>query len=210
MGCQKTIAEKITQKGGDYLFSLKGNQSTLQESVEEIFRRTETSARERYQIDEFSEEKTKHHGRQEQRACRVVYRKKQKESWGFVDPNDEWKTLETLIRVNSYRKNRKTGKEEQEERFYISSSKKSAENILLATRKHWHIENKLHWVLDVQFGEDQAQKRERNAAANVSILRRAAINLMKKDKTFKNTRRARVHAILKTEFMEKLLWGTAL
>jgi predicted transposase YbfD/YdcC len=210
MGCQKAIAEKIIHKGGDYLFSLKGNQSTLQGSVEEIFRRTETPARERYQIDDFSEEKIKKHGRQEQRICRVVYRKKQKEGWSFVDSKDEWKSLETLIRVSSYRKDLKSGKEEQEERFYISSSKKGAKDILLATRNHWHIENKLHWVLDVQWGDDQAQKRERNAAANVSILRRAALNLMKQDKTYKNTRRARVHAILNTEFMEKLIWGNAL
>lgn len=185
IGCQKNIVGKITEKGGNYLLSLKGNQSTLHEAVEEVFRRTDTRAQARYEVSDFSEEKKKVHGREEQRSCRVVYRKKEKDGWGFVDPENERANLNALIRVSSYRKDVQTGEEEREERFYISSIKTKAEDTLRSVRNHWHVENKLHSVLDVQFGEDHSQKRDRAAAANVSTLRRAVINTFKQDKAFK-------------------------
>lgn len=72
-----------------------------------------------------------------------------------------------------------------ERRYYISSLPAEAARVAHAVRSHWPIENSLHWVLDVAFGEDQCRVRLENAAQNFAILHRMALNLLKRDRVTK-------------------------
>ncbi len=89
------------------------------------------------------------------------------------------------MRIEAERYHKATGKTERETRYYISSLKPNAKRLNAAIRQHWGIENKLHWVLDVSFGEDLGRKRAGHAAENFSFLNRIALNLLKQDKTSK-------------------------
>jgi predicted transposase YbfD/YdcC len=85
--------------------------------------------------------------------------------------------LRSLILIESERTLR--GKTSCERRAYISSVHASASRFAVLVRNHWHVENKLHWVLDVTFGEDRARVGRKNGAENLAIVRKIAINLLK-------------------------------
>jgi predicted transposase YbfD/YdcC len=88
-----------------------------------------------------------------------------------------WKTLSAAVKTEAVRYIKSTGKEEKETRYYITSSKASAEVIGKAVRSLWGIENQLHWQLDVSFPEDQSRKRDGYDAQNFSLINRIALNL---------------------------------
>ena len=94
-----------------------------------------------------------------------------------------WTDAKSIVMIESERT--VDGKTSLEHRYYISSSTKSAEYLLKSTQNHWCIENKLHWVLDVAFREDDARIRKGNGAANFSLLRHIALNLVKHEKSVK-------------------------
>lgn len=165
MGCQKKIVEKIIEKKADYLISLKGNQGALHEQVQHAFN-TQRSALVDDQIDYG-------HGRIEQRNCQVI------EDLKWVDEFGEWKGLTTIIKLNSESHDLNKGESTKETRYYISSLKGDPSLINQAIRSHWGIENKVHWILDVSFREDDSRVREGNAAQNFSLIRRIALNLLK-------------------------------
>ena len=75
------------------------------------------------------------------------------------------------------------GEQATEQRYYVSSLNPDTEQLLKATRRHWHIENKMHWVLDVAFGEDQSRIRAGHAAQNMATVRRLALNLLKQEES---------------------------
>jgi predicted transposase YbfD/YdcC len=97
----------------------------------------------------------------------------------------ELASLQALVRIESERYHKASGNTERETRYYISSLKPDARRLNGAIRQHWGIENKLHWVLDVGFGEDLDRKRAGHAAQNFSLLNRIALNLLKQETTFK-------------------------
>jgi predicted transposase YbfD/YdcC len=167
MGCQRSIADKIIAKGGDYLLAVKGNQGSLEEQVKQTVSFGKASSE--WAEDDFG------HGRIEHRKC-SIYR-----DLSFIEDAASWKNLKGLVKLESTRYMKATGKEEHETRFYITSSEACAEAIGRAIRAHWGIENKLHWQLDVSFGEDQSRKREGYAAQNFSLLNRIALNLVKNE-----------------------------
>jgi len=72
-----------------------------------------------------------------------------------------------------------------EKRYFISSLSADAAENLRAVRGHWEIENSLHWVLDVAFGEDACQIKAENGAANRALLRHIALNLLNQEKSCK-------------------------
>ncbi len=178
MGCQKKIAECILSKGANYLLAVKDNQPTLYEAIDRLFFEPESEEIFENTFTKFSETTDEGHGRVEIRRC-----------WVCTDvsllPLDisVWKGLKSLVIIESERTN---GEETTiAHRMYISSVKQSAKYFLNATRDHWHIENKLHWVLDVAFREDESRLRKGDGAENFSVLRRIALNLLKKEKTDK-------------------------
>lgn len=175
MGCQYAIANKIIEKGGDYLFSLKGNQGTLSDDVE-LFLNTP-----RYQNECLSHiEYDKGHGRFETRVCAVS----SDVEW-LRERHPNWKTIQSIIRIDSTREvtHRGTKKITQEIRYHISSLKNPTSNMVLgAVRDHWGVENTLHWILDMSFNEDYSRIRKENAPEVMAIIRHMALNILQQGK----------------------------
>ena len=173
MGTQTAIAEKIIEKGADYILAVKDNQPQLFEDVKDEFRFCKTPS--------ISEHIDFGHGRIETRVCTVI------SEFQFINKGtSKWKNINQVIRIQSTREFKNSDKPtEQATRYYISSLDVQPENYQTHIRSHWGIENKLHWVLDVVFSEDKSRKRNMNAAENYSILLKMALNLLKNDKSTK-------------------------
>jgi predicted transposase YbfD/YdcC len=193
MGCQKKIAEHIRGKEADYLLAVKENQKELCHQVAQ----SETLA-----ADKRSH--TEHdlgHGRVEKRTCTV---------WNdlrFVFDAHLWKDLSTLVRIDSERYYKATGKTESQTRYYISSLVAGPEHFNKAVRGHWAIENNLHWILDVSFNEDGARKRAGNQAQNLNVVFKVALTLLKDMVTEKkkSLKRKKLNLLLDTAQREKIL-----
>ena len=185
MGCQTKIAESIIEGGADYILSVKDNQETLHAEIKETFAEADDDRLRsvdevpKPEIQSFSETE-KGHGRIEIRTVRVT----QQLSW--VQTRKRWASLGTLIEVTRERHELSTDKTSKEVSHYIASQKDiSAKTAARHIRSHWGIENKLHWVLDMAFREDEARHRAKNAAQNMATLRHFALNIIKADKTRK-------------------------
>ena len=183
MGCQKDIAEAITDQGADYVLALKGNQGELLADAEALFDRLD--AHEGLYKSPGYKRTSGGHGRVEVRSCQAV----EVAGRGVLDA-EGWPGLRTVCRVES--KRHVGGKTSTQTRYFVSSLEADAEKMLKAVRTHWHIENKMHWVLDVAFGEDQSRVRTGHAAENMAVVKRLALNLLKREDTlsvgFKNKR----------------------
>lgn len=177
MGCQKDIAEKIIDKGGDYVLCLKGNQTGLHDDVKWFFEEIERSGFGDLEHKYF-ESVEKDHGRIEIRRCFMV--ETDAIEW-LGEQGHAWKGLKSLAAIKSER--RIDGKIANETRYFISSLTGSAEQLATAARCHWGIENSLHYVLDVTMNEDKNRIRKDNAPENLSILRKIAINSIKRATT---------------------------
>lgn len=192
MGCQKDIARLIIEKEAHYLLALKGNQGNLQEAVKDSFRFLPVASSHE-QIDAG-------HGRVETRRCQVI------DDLSLIENREEWEGLHSLIRIESERYLKNSGETEKETRFYISDLEADAGLINSSVRKHWGIENSLHWVLDVDFREDYSRKRVGNAAQNFTLINRIALNLLKNEKTTKvGVRGKRLKAGWDNRYLIKLL-----
>jgi predicted transposase YbfD/YdcC len=164
-GTQTAIAEKIVEKGGDYMLAVKGNQPTLHEAIIEHF----ADDRGQFGVWETHEQG---HGREEIRRAWVSHCVEE------IATHERWSALGALVRIQSTRT--VGGKTSTEDRYFISSRKVlSAIDALHTVRRHWSIENELHWVLDVAFREDDCRVRAENAAANFSAVRQHALALLK-------------------------------
>ncbi len=176
MGCQRAIAAKIIEKKGHYVFGLKGNQGSLHDDVK---RYLDDALSNGFKCEHDTYETfEKSHGRLERRITHVC------EDVEWIKKHHDWAGLSSIAVVESERKN---GKETQYERRYFISSHSGvcAQKIGVLIRNHWRVENGLHWVLDVGFREDDCRVRVKNAAENLSRIRRIALMLLKQDKTVK-------------------------
>ena len=168
MGCQKSIAHQITDQGGDYLLAVKGNQPTLLEALETEF------------IDQSGCDAVDRHGHARKSRGRIVGQiASVLPAQGIVDLAD-WPKCRTIGLVDSLRQ---VGDKESsfERRYYISSRELTAEQLAASVRSHWGVENRLHWVLDVSFGEDASAVRKDNAPQNLSLLKKIVLNLIRLD-----------------------------
>jgi predicted transposase YbfD/YdcC len=169
MGCQRTIAQKIVDQKADYILAVKENQGQLLEEIQDSFRMLA--------VDTVAEEVDGGHGRVERRTCSVIG------DLSLLEKASQWPSLQGMVRIEAERFHKATGTTERKTRYYITSLPPQAAP--RAIRQHWGIENKLHWVLDVAFGEDLSRKRQGHAAQNFSLLNRIALNLLRQDKTCK-------------------------
>jgi predicted transposase YbfD/YdcC len=196
MGTQKEIAKKIINAKADYVLALKGNQGTLHDDVKLFFEDEELSK------TCLSHETTDcGHGRIEQRICRVT----DDIDW-LIERHPKWKGLRTIVAVTALRTDKKTGETSEETRYYIASMTADAEQILFAVRAHWGVENNLHWSLDVTFREDACRIRKDNAALNLALVRKIALNLLRHDKSCKlPLKRKRLKAEIDPVYREALI-----
>lgn len=177
MGCQREIVGRILDKGADYVISLKGNQGALQQEVEALFAEAKEESFETVP-HAYTETLEKDHGRIEERKYWVTAK------LDSVRERDKWPGLTSVGMVES---RRTVGDVTSTEvRYFISSlAGDDAEKFAGAVRKHWQVENNLHWVLDVAFDEDQSRVRKDNAPENMAMLRHVALNLIKSDELVK-------------------------
>ncbi len=165
------IAAKITGAGAHYLLAVKANQPTLRAEVESLFE-TAQLPRQDCVVD-----CDKGHGRIERRAVSVV----REVDWLDGDrrfPGEfRLPNVATIVRVQS--RAELSDRSRFETRYYISSAALDAQKAADAVRGHWSIENRLHWVLDVTFAEDQSRLRKGHGANNMAIVRHFAINLIR-------------------------------
>jgi len=196
MGCQKSIAQEILNKGADYVLALKGNQGDLSRGVGLGFEiiRAKNFAGIEYK---FFEEESFEHGREEYRRYWLI------SDLRWLPDAPIWPGMKSICMVESTRK--VNGKACVEYRYYISSLSGDVEKIGRAIRNHWGVENSLHWVLDVTFGEDDCRIRNGNAAENFSVLRRIALNLFKREQSKRSIKRKRLLACLNFDFMMSAL-----
>ena len=180
IGCQKHIAAKIIEGGGDYLLQVKANQPTLLDEIKLLFDEADAAGFEhmRHARHETIE---KDHGRIETRRLDSTW----DIDW-FAD-RQAWAGLRSFVRVRATRDVQgDSRKASVEDRYYVSSlDGRDAKGLLAAARGHWSVENQLHWSLDVTFREDDCRVRHGNAAENLGRMRRQALVLLKREPTFK-------------------------
>ena len=206
MGCQVSIAKLIVSKKGDYLFGLKGNQSTLRDETEAVFVAAQSPHHENadkaqppVMVEATEVDKT--HGRLETRTAKVI-----SDFHEWVPSSERWPELKSLIAIDSTREEMTTGKTTTETRYYMSSRKMTPQEAVTRVRQHWLVENQLHWCLDVTFGQDANQTRVQHAAENLAVIRHIALNIVRnyQGDRYSVPRRRRL-CDYQTDYREKVL-----
>ncbi|WP_230390247.1 ISAs1 family transposase [Piscirickettsia salmonis] len=169
MGTQKAIAKKIIDNEAHYVLSLKGNQGNLHQEVKNHME-NEGTCLENLVKDYFE----KSHGRVVRRRYFTCELPESLNALSFPG-------MESIIATETISNNVGDSKVSAEWRYYISSHKPSEEKLPEYIRNHWGIENKLHWVLDVHLNDDADRKLNKNAADNISRIKRLAVNLVRKN-----------------------------
>jgi predicted transposase YbfD/YdcC len=196
MGCQKEIAAAIVDGGGDFVLAVKDNQPNLREAISEHFLAHLENDREdlRYRCHETHETG---HGRIDERSyflCRVPPDFAVKKEWPWV------KAIGYSVRITQHA----DGRETDEVRYYILSRYLSGKRFSEAVRGHWGIES-MHWVLDVNFREDDSRTRERTLGNNLSWLRRFAVTLLKRHPVKDSLRGKMIRCLMNTDFLTEVL-----
>lgn len=197
LGCQKDIVAQIAEKSGDYVIAVKGNQEKLEAAVHATLGAALESPTAMPTIMRVEQK----HGRKERRLYTVL-----------PVPDDfpelaQWKGLRSLVMVVREYVDAK-GETHTGVRYYISSLPAEVKRIAAAVRSHWGIENRLHWVLDVVFREDRSRARAENAQANLGILRRIALSLLKNTEGLKGSVHCRrQQAAWNDATLETILFG---
>ena len=189
IGCQKEIAQNIVDAKADYILAVKDNQESLKQQIEDSFNREK--------IQEQNIDIDKGHGRIEKRVCSIITDLK------WIDSVDQWKQLKTIIKIETQRQI--GGNVQNEIRYYISSLMATAIVFNGLIRGHWGVENSLHWILDIVFREDDDRKRKGNSAENFSMVRKIAMNVIRRDTTEKSLKKKQLKAILNDQYLLGLL-----
>jgi predicted transposase YbfD/YdcC len=200
MGCQRNIAEKILAQKADYILALKGNQKHLHESVKNYCKINCFSAYSSIipTVDYFDDS----HGRQVQRRAFVC------PEASHLPELQHWPGVRQVLAIETIRQVTNQDNPRCEIRYFLSSCDASAEKQIQAIRSHWGIENRLHWVLDMSFREDECRIRDANAARCFSVLRKIALNLVRQDSSKRNSIKAkRKKAGWSNDYMENVMFS---
>jgi len=195
-GCQVANARIIREQGGHYLLAVKGNQPALYDAVEAVF--AEACERDFVGVAMDGQATVEDgHGRHEERYVTVLTAPE-----GLPD---EWPDVAAVVQVN--REREVDGKNTSTTHFYLTSYAGPAAEIAGWIRGHWEIENGLHWVLDVVFREDDSRVREGHAGANLAMLRRVAVALLKRASGKRTTPTKRLKAGWDDDYLLQVLQG---
>ena len=198
MGCQKAIARKIIDQGGDFILTVKENQEHLLADIQQSFMQA-------CEIDFAGlehgsyETRERGHGREEYRCYSVLHHT------AGLRHADDWAGLTTIGMCYSQRTIH--GVSSEELRYFIGSKKASAKVYGKALRSHWGIENSLHWQLVVTFDEDHNRVTKRNAAENLALLRRLTLSLLQAHPAKLSIAKKRFAAALDPDFLQEILRG---
>jgi predicted transposase YbfD/YdcC len=199
MGCQVAIAQKIVNQEANYVLAVKGNQPTLHDGVVTHFA-VHLADSNVFKGRDFHRTTEQAHGRKTEReyfVCAVP---------DDLPDRSRWPQLRAIgMTVNHTIRD---GQETIEGRYYILSRKLTAKQFGAAVRGHWSVENNLHWQLDVTFREDECRIRLGHADTNFSLLRRAALSLLKNEQTAKiGVKNKRLSAALDENYLLKVLFA---
>jgi predicted transposase YbfD/YdcC len=182
MGCQKAIVQQIIDEGADYIIGVKNNQPNLAQAVQTLLEQAPSKADGRTWHEHSQTEKG--HGRIEIRRCVVCH-----DLSAIATALKDWAGVRSVVLVESIRQDiragrfgkRSAGEAEPSWRYYISSQALDAQHFNAAIRAHWAIENGCHWVMDVNYREDECLIRRNHGPQNMATLRRMAQNQIKQD-----------------------------
>ena len=198
IGCQKSIAQQLHEHGADYVLSLKGNQRHMHEVVRKHFEASGTAK----QQDNTYAERSSGHGRVELRSYRV-----RPVPEALQRAAVHWPGLSSVVQV--VRQRQQSGQSTSEEvSYYLSSLPAHTQAHVLAhsIRAHWSVENQLHWSLDVAMREDAAQSYKDQGPHNQTVLRRMALQMLKRDTSVKiGVQAKRKRAGWNLGYLERLL-----
>jgi predicted transposase YbfD/YdcC len=202
MGCQRDIAQKVLDKKADYILALKGNQGTLREDVELFaaeqkangFKDTKITRHETVDGD---------HGRIETRTYTAIH------DVAWLQQRHQWPGLQGVVMVESQREipgpSPQADTIERETRFYITSLLWVAVQLGPAIRAHWMVENGLHWVMDMNFRDDECRIRTDHAPANFTTIKHMALNLIRRAPGKDSIRLRRKVAAWDDDFLASLI-----
>jgi predicted transposase YbfD/YdcC len=205
MGSQKSIAKTIRDHKGDYIFAIKANRKHLFQSLKARFeevKNDKTNLKFKQKI--FKTQSEDQHGRVENRVCLAIPTSQL--SADQEKEISEWQDVETAVEISYTYTNKQTGEVKTEIRFFITSLKADAQKIAQAIREHWYVENKLHWVLDIVYKEDDSRMRMNFAPHNASAIKKIALNILRSDTSFtKSLKLKQKKALMNKGFLELLL-----
>lgn len=196
MGCQKEIAQKIIDGGGDYLLPVKDNQPHLREDIQECVGQALEGVDGAPSYDIYMTEE-KGHGRKERRTYVVV------EGPTGIRDLELWCNLKVIGMC--IREREVAGQKSEEAHYFIGSRVMSARKYEVALRGHWGIENILHWHLDVTFDEDGNRVQRRHGAENLALVRRLALGLLRQHPAKESIACKRLMAAVDPVFLEEIL-----
>ncbi|MFW5968658.1 MAG: ISAs1 family transposase, partial [Persicimonas sp.] len=171
LGCQHKMVKRLYHAEADYLLRVRGNQESLQDAIIDFFewQLGEHPDDQHIELD-YVEDVDGGHGRVEERRLWCTH------DIDWLETDRRWLGLEAIACLESVR--HVDGETETMRRYYIcSDDDASAEEMLDWARRHWGVENKAHWVLDVAMDEDQSRVRQNHAAENLAMIRRMTMNL---------------------------------
>ena len=197
LNSQREVARKLIEHDADYVMALKGNQPKLHEDVVWLFEDALETGFQGIKND-LHETNERGHGRSERRPCLLL------SELSYLQEH-RWPGLRSVARVTCERTSK--GKTSVETRYYLCSFKAEAARVLHAVRTHWEVENKLHWTLDVVFGEDRHDYAERQGAENMSVLRQFALNLLRQNQSPGSLKGKRKKAAWDDDFRTCVLKG---
>lgn len=196
LGTQKDIAWTIREYHADYLLALKDNHPKLHQDALWLFDQAEQYPD---TIASYSSTESRFANSYDRRECWVI------DDLSFLESHTQnaWRDLTSLVKVR--RTYQQQGETHTQDRFYLSSLPADAARALHAARRHWGIENQLHWILDVVFKEDASQVHRGNAQANLVSLRHTALNILKQDNSKASTKSKRKRAGWDRDYLLSLL-----